>query len=297
MKLCCIGYITKDKIVTPKSTVDLPGGTAWYFSKAIKQFSTTDYQLVTSVEEAQMPMVEELRQDGIEVIKLPTEKSVCFENIYGSNPNHRTQRVSAMADPFNIDALQNIHADVIHLGSLLHEDFSLEVIKFLSEKCILSIDVQGFLRKVSPEGAVYHLDWDEKLQALPYIHTLKANEMEMEVLTHTSDPYEAALLLKDMGVEEVVLTFGDQGSLIYSKGEFHEIPAYPTLSVIDPTGCGDTYMAGYLYQRGKGATIEEAGRFAAAMCTIKLQAHGPFNSSEKVVRKIMSSNQLSKLPL
>ena len=36
------------------------------------------------------------------------------------------------------------------------------------------------------------------------------------------------------------------------------------------TGCGDTYMAGYLYQRLKGAGIQDAGEFAAAMATLKL---------------------------
>ena len=32
-KLCCIGYITRDKIVTPDNTVYMPGGTAFYFAK------------------------------------------------------------------------------------------------------------------------------------------------------------------------------------------------------------------------------------------------------------------------
>ena len=33
-KLCCIGYITRDKIVTPDNTVYMPGGTAFYFAKS-----------------------------------------------------------------------------------------------------------------------------------------------------------------------------------------------------------------------------------------------------------------------
>ena len=46
-------------------------------------------------------------------------------------------------------------------------------------------------------------------------------------------------------------------------------------------------MAGYLYMRNKGAGYEEAGRFAAAMCTIKLQATGPFRSSAEEVRQLI----------
>ena len=288
-KLCCIGFITRDSIITPTSKVDIPGGTAWYFAKAIGQFATDGFQLVTAIEEAQTPLIDELRNSGINVTAFPVTQAVHFENMYDRDFNTRTQRVTTIPKPFKLDWLETIEADTIHLGSLLHDDFSLEVIRHLSAKSRLSVDVQGFLRQIQPDGQIIHTDWQEKLQIMPFIHTLKANETEMEVITGTDDPYEAALILKDMGVEEVVLTLGEQGSLIYSHGAFHEIPAYPTLSIVDVTGCGDTYMAGYLYQRQRGSSIEEAGKFAAAMCNIKLQNHGPFSSTEKVVRKICAN--------
>ena len=47
--------------------------------------------------------------------------------------------------------------------------------------------------------------------------------------------------------------------------------------MVDATGCGDTYSAGYLYCRALGAGYSEAGRFAAAMCTLKLEHNGPFD--------------------
>ena len=47
--LCCIGYITRDKIVTPQNTVYMPGGTSFYFAKAIRQLSTEGFLLVTAL--------------------------------------------------------------------------------------------------------------------------------------------------------------------------------------------------------------------------------------------------------
>ncbi len=52
--------------------------------------------------------------------------------------------------------------------------------------------------------------------------------------------------------------------------------------VIDATGCGDTYMAGFLYQRIKGASLQEAGEFAAAMATLKIQSSGPFTGTRQI---------------
>ena len=42
-QLCCIGHITLDKVVTPQSTVYMPGGTAFYCSHAIRHFNDIDY--------------------------------------------------------------------------------------------------------------------------------------------------------------------------------------------------------------------------------------------------------------
>ena len=286
-KLCCIGYITRDKIVTPDNTVYMPGGTAFYFAKAISRLQAQDFLLVSALAEEDKAAAEEIIREGIEVKLVPTAHSHSFENIYGHNPNERRQRVTAQADSFRIDDLRDVQANIIHLGTLLADDFSLEVIKYLASRSTLAADVQGFLRKVENEK-VFPVDWAEKREALKYIHTLKANESEMEVLTGCDEPHEAALLIADWGVKTVLLTLGDKGSLIYSGGQFYDIPAYPTMKVVDATGCGDTYMAGYLYKRSLGASYQEAGCFAAAMCTIKLQSHGPFCGTEDMVNAIVS---------
>lgn len=88
-------------------------------------------------------------------------------------------------------------------------------------------------------------------------------------------------------MKEVLLTLGSYGSLIYAGGNFYEIPAYPPAEVVDATGCGDTYMTGYLYKRNQGADYLEAGKFAAAMCTLKLGASGPFSADEAAVNAIV----------
>ena len=296
-QLCCIGHITQDKVVTPNDVVEMPGGTAYYFAKAMTHLDTSGFQLITAVGEEGLPAVEDIRQAGITVECNLCEHSVCFENIYHSiNQSDRTQRVTAKASPFTLEMLKAVDAGVIHLGSLLQTDFSIEVIKSLATKGKVSADVQGFLREVKGEE-VHAIDWEDKLVALRYIHTLKANRDEMFTITGCDEPHEAALMLADWGVKEVVLTFDEEGSLVYTKGEFIDIQAYPTAKLVDVTGCGDTYMVGYLYQRSKGASVYEAGCFAAAMCTIKLQGYGPFSGSEQTVRQIMKSSNYSNLLL
>lgn len=292
--ICCIGHITKDKIVTPHRVVYMAGGTSFYFAYAINQLpNDVSFSLVTSMDPTETEPAEKMRQAGIDVTLNASRNTVFFENIYGENQNERKQRVLAKADPFTIEQLEHVDAKVYHLGSLLSDDFSNEVVEYLAKKGKVSIDVQGYLREVRDEK-VYPIDWKDKLKVLKNTYYLKVNEIEMETITGLKDAHEAAKLLHSWGVTEVIITLGSEGSLIYVDDTFYEIPAYAPHEVVDATGCGDTYSAGYLYQRTLGATPTEAGKFAAAMCTIKLEHNGPFNRSIDDIHEIISKHQNDK---
>ncbi|HTR30993.1 MAG TPA: PfkB family carbohydrate kinase [Puia sp.] len=288
--ICCIGHITLDKVVTTRSAVFMAGGTAFYFSNALSRMDVR-YQLVTAVASDGMAGVTNLRLAGVDVTVLPSAHTVYFENIYGENQDHRTQRVLRTADPFPAAALTEAEARFFHLGPLLADDMPLELIRTLSAKGKISLDAQGYLRKVV-DNRVIPVDWPEKREALRFVSILKTNEAEMAVLTGQNGIRAGAKILADWGVKEVVITLGSQGSVIYVDQRFYDIPAYaPTTSVVDATGCGDTYMAGYLYQRSKGMPVQGAGEFAAAMATLKIEGSGPFNGTEDDVLELLASRQ------
>jgi len=285
--ICCIGHVTRDKIITPRQTVNMAGGTSFYFAYGMNQLpKKVSFQLVTKVGEGSMPEIEKMRQAGIDVECFKSRHTVYFENKYGHDSNRRTQRVLAKADPFTVEEMQHLDARIYHLGSLLADDFSPEVVECLSKKGLVSIDVQGYLREVRGEK-VYAVDWKDKEEILSVTDIVKLNEYEMEVIAGTNDPRAVARKLASLGVKEVVLTFGDYGSLIYAEDKFYEIPAYPPVELVDATGCGDTFSTGYLYCRSQGMGYEESGKFAAAMCTLKLEHSGPFHHSIEDIQKVM----------
>ncbi len=269
----------------------MPGGTSFYCSQAICRFNDIDFKLVTALAESEMKVVHDLRDLGIRVRAIPCKNSVYFENIYGENQDNRTQRVLAKADPFAVGHLDGINSKVYLLGALLADDFPVELVEYLSKKGLVAIDCQGYLREVRDQ-CVFAIDWNDKKEVLRHVHFLKVNEEEMEVLTGTDDIRKGARQLYDWGVREVLVTLGSMGSVIYDGTTYYSIPAYVPSEIVDATGCGDTYLTGYLYQRSKGAGIEEAGRFAAAMATIKIESSGPFKGSkEEVIERIDTAEQ------
>jgi sugar/nucleoside kinase (ribokinase family) len=287
--ICCIGHITSDKVVTTKSVKHMPGGTAYYFSCALSGLDV-NYLLVTSLADAEMHYVTDLSEKGVEVKVQPGSHTVYFENIYAENQDERSQNVLQKADPFTMQQIDQVDARIFHLGPLLADDISLELIKTLSTKGQISLDVQGYLRKVE-NHKVYPTDWPDKKEALQYITILKADVAELQALTGLDGVTKGAELLAEWGVKEVVVTNGSSGSVIYSEGIFHVIPAYRPQTVVDATGCGDTYMAGYLYKRGKGEGIQRSGEFAAAMAGLKTAIAGPFIGDAADVSRFLAKKK------
>jgi sugar/nucleoside kinase (ribokinase family) len=283
--ICCVGHITSDKVVNVRSVNYMPGGTAFYFSYALSNLDI-NYLLVTSLAVADMNYVADMENNGIEVKAYTSAKTVFFENIYGDNQDERTQNVLQKADPFSIGQFDGIDSKIFHLGPLLADDISVDMVRMLSKKGRISLDVQGYLRKVENKK-VYATNWPDKKEVLQYVDILKADVAELKALTGCNTVDEGVKILVDWGVKEAVITNGSQGSLIYGDGSFYTIPAYSPLLIVDATGCGDTYMAGYLYQRVKDVAIQDAAKFAAAMSGLKTGTQGPFTGTEEEVKSFL----------
>lgn len=292
--ILCIGHITHDHIITPlmPDGIDCAGGTAYYVAWAMQHLPhDIGFGVVTAVGDDLKHEIVRLQKAGIDIIAHPSEESVFFENRYETNMNKRHQRVLSKARPFSREMFAEAQADVFHLGTLLQDDFSVDVVEYLATKGRVCIDVQGYLREVR-EQKVYSVDWKDKLRILKSTDILKVNEHEIDVLTNGEhNLHEAAKMIRAWGVREVLITLGSYGSVIYADDRFYDIPGYEPRKTVDATGCGDTYTAGYLYARSKGASCEEAGRLAAAMCTLKLEHTGPFNATIEEARKIVISTR------
>ena len=94
-----------------------------------------------------------------------------------------------------------------------------------------------------------------------HISILFGNEDEVTSLVQC-DSNAAISILSDK-VDEVIVTRGREGAFIGAGQEFHEIPAKPQGLVLDTTGAGDLFAAGYLFGRTNGFTLLQAGLLAS----------------------------------
>ncbi|MGO9511972.1 MAG: carbohydrate kinase family protein [Mycobacterium sp.] len=99
--------------------------------------------------------------------------------------------------------------------------------------------------------------------ALPYTDYLLPNDEQVVGFTGAPDLLTAAQHLLAAGPACVAVTQGGKGALIVSNEETIEVPAF-AVDVVDTTGCGDAFSAGFILGRALGRDLRAAARLGCA---------------------------------
>jgi len=281
-----VGHITRDVLISGDTETRRTGG-AVYYGAAPLQALGKKVAVATKLAPQDQALLEEFYQQGIPVFAQPSRATTQFTITYLTGDCERRKFIiGALADPFAIEDFTDLQAGIIHLCPLLRGEISAEVVRHLAERAKLGLDVQGFVR-VRKGDTLHSSTWEEKQNVLPFIHYLKADQWEAEILTGLQDLHQAAELLASWGPREVLLTH-KEGVLLLADGRFYSAP-FTTREPTARTGRGDTCMASYLGSR-LTHSAEQACRFAAAVVSAKLKQAGPFQGdlhSEQAIRSCL----------
>jgi sugar/nucleoside kinase (ribokinase family) len=106
-----------------------------------------------------------------------------------------------------------------------------------------------------------------------HVDILFANESEILSLYQVQD-FDAALQHVRGACEIAALTRSEKGSVIVNGGEVHVIDAEQGVTVVDTTGAGDAYAAGFLYAYTKGYGLAACGRLGGIMAAEVISHYG-----------------------
>ena len=279
-KVCVVGHVTSESIVVGGHRSDpTVGGTGFFSSFAYRKLGL-DTTLVTKVAENDWAdLLTKLEHAGVKIRCLPSAETLQFENIYpSSDPNLRFQNISGFADPLTTDDLVDVIADVFHLGPLATGDIEPALFAELATRGTVALDGQGLLRLRQPGQVVLQMASTIR-NLVQHTRILKADTEEARLLTGCNSTRDALTELQSWGPSEILITDGSRGSNICSPEGIWEIPAYPPTDVVDPTGCGDTYLAGYVTARLKGLSPYQSAHIGALAASHKLEYTGPLQAS------------------
>ena len=272
----CIGNYTKDTIISPSGTKIVDGGAVNYAAHAATQLGTR-VAVVTRLAKEDERVVEKFAQSGIDCYATYTSTSTLLKLEYPTaDPDIRTLSVTSTAGSITAKEVENINARAAVIGSSLRGEVGMDIIRELKNKNMLvAADMQGFVRVLRGMELKYE-PWDEMASTLALIDVVKSDAVEAEFLTGETDLHKAAEFYANLGSREIVLTHKD-GLLIYADENFYEMSFYPA-RLDGRSGRGDTCVGVYVARRLSMAP-HEAGIWAAAVTSLKMENSGPFDRS------------------
>lgn len=106
------------------------------------------------------------------------------------------------------------------------------------------------------------------------VDLLFANETELLALFQTAD-FDAAIEGLRPHVKLAAVTRGGAGSVILSQGERLTVKAELVEKIVDTTGAGDQYAAGFMFGLSRGRSLQQCGQLASLAAAEVISHYGP----------------------
>jgi sugar/nucleoside kinase (ribokinase family) len=251
-----IGPLSSDVVAGGEARI---GGGPWHAGRALRVLQQRAVVAVKCGEPERVPFLRRLAALGLPVSLVTGGETTAFSFSYDAEAR-RTMTVDAVGEPWSPDDLPAQllrRVEWLHLAPLLRGDFPAETVARLARGRRLLLDGQGLVRARRTGPLVLDADFDHAL--LRHVAILKLAEEEARAIVGDAELTE----LRELGVPEVVVTFGLAGSLVLARGVAQPVRAHPVDA--DPTGAGDAFSIAYLDARASGHAPVSAARRATAL--------------------------------
>ena len=257
-----------DVLLIGQMTVDLSpgaralGGTVAYAAPTYTAFGHR-VGIVTSAA-ADEPLLRQLRKHG-ELIVVPSEQSLTYENVYSASG--RRQYVRATANPISVSDVPDewMSAQYVHLGPLAGEIDPQEMARSFPDATIM-LTLQGLMRRWDDGGLVKFRRWFDEA-ALKLIDIVVYSEEDVHQFPQLTDEIRRA-------GNHVVVTNGRSGGTHYHCGKSNRYRSI-TVEAYDLTGAGDVFAAALLGSLpGVGGDVASAARLAGKLAAYSVTRSG-----------------------
>lgn len=238
------------------------GGGPYHCAQGLRLLERRAHVVAKCAPEDRGLVVPPLASLGMPLTMVDAKRTAAFALHYEGEV--RTTELRAVGDPWSPDDLASIaDAQWVHVAPLVQTDFPAETMEALAVGRRVSYDGQGLVRcaEVGPVRFDGQFDHD----VLRNVTYLKLAEEEARVILRDVNERSVAQL----GVPEVIVTYGSGGSVVYANGDATPVPCHP-IHRVDLTGCGDVFGVGYLAARSDGLGPVAAARRATALVALLL---------------------------
>lgn len=278
-----IGHISLDYNIDYLDKLVVEVGGAVIYSSAAAYALGHKVGVVTKVAAQDIDRLNEFVIPKEDIYYIPSKKSTSIRNKYFTKDKEkRLCTCISQADPFTIEDIPDVDCKIYHLAGLIYGDFDGKLIKELSKRGKVAVDVQAFLRHASGDNTeMYFENWKERKELLPYITYFKTDAAEAEILTGQNDRIAAAKMFIEWGCKEVVITHNTE--VIAYDGKILSTCPIKARNLSGRSGRGDTTFASYITERLHSDLVTSL-LWATATVSNKMENIGPYRGNRDTVK-------------
>jgi sugar/nucleoside kinase (ribokinase family) len=287
-----VGHLSRDLIITPEQKREALGGSPAY-AMICPSLGALGTGIVTRVgSDFEQSYIDTLKSSNLNLsgFRIAGNQSTRFVNKYNKR-GQRTQRVESVApDIRSADLLpSHLQANIIHFSPILDEVHHSCIESARSYGALVSLDVQGYTRKLEGEN-VKPQKWDDASLILRHVDVVKCNNDELELIFEMESDLSAVTHVLSLGPRIVIVTKDQAGATIYTRNSQIDIPLVLAEKQVDTTGCGDIFSISFLLEYMRTGDVKRAGLFGATCASFNVESVGPYNlPSRDDVEKRMQS--------
>jgi sugar/nucleoside kinase (ribokinase family) len=264
-----VGSVGLDNIETPVGRRERTiGGACTYFSTAASLYERVHVVGVVGTDFPQ-DCIDFLKTRNIDLqgLQIVEGKTFFWAGCYGQdldNCETLDTQLNVFADFHPVVPPDLTDAEYVFLANI-DPDLQLEVLKQVRKPKLTALDSMNYWITSKRDALT---------RVIGMVDVLFLNEGEARLLAGEQHVLKAARRILDMGPEVLVIKKGEHGAMLITRSaslgdNLFLTPAYPLENVVDPTGAGDTFAAGFMgYLAKTGALSVEAFRRAVVHGTV-----------------------------
>lgn len=243
-----------------------PGGSASNFAVGIKRLGLPS-GIIAKVGNDQLGkfLIKDFRKEGVDISCVKVEKGIQTGTVFiavtkdGERSMFSFRGANAKISVNDLDPKYIAQAKILHVTGTLIE---------VAEAAMRCAKKAGVLVSFDPGSVLASMGLNYLKKALMKTDLFLPNEAELKKITNLPTIDKAANALFKFGIKYIVVKRGKLGCRVYTEEEKIDVPAFK-VKVIDATGAGDAFSAGFIFGHLKNFNLEKAaelGNAAAAFC-------------------------------
>jgi len=274
-----IGHLIKETIKFPHKTIGpVLGSPAAYSSVAAARLGVKAGITTKVGKDMPQDLLKSLLEAGVDTTGLKVEGEDTTTNLllYDASGNKTFRYLKKAPDILFNDIPRSYLAAKIFYICPINYEVSLETISHIhSLGKIMAMDLGGWGGAASITHPKEEKDYHILRKLIKYLHIVKASTEDCRYLFHFMDiaANEVPHLFVEWGAKIGIVTLGENGSIVANKKKELRVPAFSG-NVIDCTGAGDVYSAGFLAEYLKTKNVEKSALFASATSSLVIEDSG-----------------------